>query len=305
MHQGKRISVVLAVYNGENYLAEALASLLAANCLDELIVSDDHSTDATRSIVEAAADPRIQLVCNDAGRGIYGNFNYGLRHATGDVIQLFSHDDIAHPGFLESQVDALLKSDLIGMAYASCHIVGADRTFIRDIDDPGTPDEIAFDHYLGIAARHGALTPSVSTIMLKREVLDTVGYFDPFYRVSGDLELANRVAKSFLIGRNRAMKLDVREHAESCTSNPETQLRFMLEEMGIVDYFREHMSAADFEAAMRDRLRIRGALHGKYLLRRLAAGSFGKFVEGTKALSRVHSPLACFALAIQERASGS
>ncbi|MCS6926809.1 MAG: glycosyltransferase, partial [Candidatus Binatia bacterium] len=66
-----RVSVCLPTYNGERFVAEAIASILAQNFTDfELLVVDDGSTDATREIVRAFPDPRLRLYQNEQRLGI-------------------------------------------------------------------------------------------------------------------------------------------------------------------------------------------------------------------------------------------
>src|SRR5262249_8106446 len=154
------------------------------------------------------------------------NFNRALRATSGQYIQLFSHDDIAHPGFLASQIASLNQDPAIGLAYASCNIIDEQGTLRGKIDDDGTPSVIDFKTYLDISSRHGSLPPAVSCVMVKREVVEAVGLFDERFAVAGDLEFYNRVAERFRIARNRAMLLDVRVHAGSVTFEGSSPLRY-------------------------------------------------------------------------------
>ena len=57
------ISVCIATYNGEKYIGEQIASILKQlNANDEVIISDDGSTDATLSIIKTFQDPRIRVI---------------------------------------------------------------------------------------------------------------------------------------------------------------------------------------------------------------------------------------------------
>jgi len=106
-----RITVLMPVFNGERYLAEAIDSVLAQTFNDfELLILDDGSTDGSRAIAKACPDPRIRLVCNDGNRGLIYSLNRGIALATGEYIARMDADDICLPERLEKQV-ALLDAD--------------------------------------------------------------------------------------------------------------------------------------------------------------------------------------------------
>src|SRR5262249_30708999 len=182
------VSVALPVYNGEKYIEAAVWSLLEQVESCEIIVSDDCSTDNTRQIVRAINSPQLMLIENRERGGQFVNFNRALLATSGQYIQLFSHDDIAHPGFLASQIASLNQDPAIGLAYASCNIIDEQGTLRGKIDDDGTPPVIDFKTYLDISSRHGSLPPAVSCVMVKREVVEAVGLFDERFAVAGDLE---------------------------------------------------------------------------------------------------------------------
>jgi glycosyltransferase involved in cell wall biosynthesis len=99
-----KLSVLLPTYNAAAYLAETLDSLFAQTEPDfELIVLDDHSTDATVDIVRARDDPRLRLHVNAVNLGTPGNINIGLAMARGVYIARMDHDDLALPDRLRLQ----------------------------------------------------------------------------------------------------------------------------------------------------------------------------------------------------------
>ena len=100
------ISVCIATYNGEKFIKEQLKSILfQIGKDDEIIVSDDHSTDATWQLIESIADQRIKLLTNERKSGVTGNFENALHHAMGDYIFLSDQDDV----WLPNKVDVMMK----------------------------------------------------------------------------------------------------------------------------------------------------------------------------------------------------
>ena len=95
-----RVSIGLAVYNGQRYLAEAVDSVLAQTCADlELIVSDNASTDATESIcrARAAGDQRLRYYRNRQNLGAAKNFNRAFALSRGEYFKWMAADDVLAP----------------------------------------------------------------------------------------------------------------------------------------------------------------------------------------------------------------
>lgn len=85
----------MATYNGEKYIGEQLHSILKQlKETDEVIISDDGSTDSTLYIIEALNDPRITLIRNEKEHGYTKNFENALNHSTGDIIFISDQDDV-------------------------------------------------------------------------------------------------------------------------------------------------------------------------------------------------------------------
>jgi glycosyltransferase involved in cell wall biosynthesis len=110
---GPKVSVCLPVYNGSNYLAQAIESVLAQTFSDfELLIANDCSTDDTQKIIEkyASNDARIKHWINEKNLKLFGNYNACIGKATGQYIKLFAHDDLLHPQMLEKMVAVLDKN---------------------------------------------------------------------------------------------------------------------------------------------------------------------------------------------------
>jgi glycosyltransferase involved in cell wall biosynthesis len=104
------LSVVVPVYNGEKYIAEAIDSILQQTGVDfEVIIGDHSSTDNTREIVEKyLSDPRVRIIDTPAGGYVQRSWTNVATYATGTYIKLVCADDIIYPGVLARQV-ALLE----------------------------------------------------------------------------------------------------------------------------------------------------------------------------------------------------
>ena len=100
------ISVLLPVKNMEQYISEAIDSVLSQTYQDfELLVYDDNSTDCTLDVVASYDDPRIKLFSSTAG--FIANLNSGIEQSTGMYIARIDADDIMQHTRLEIQVDIM------------------------------------------------------------------------------------------------------------------------------------------------------------------------------------------------------
>ena len=124
-----RVSVVLATYNGGEYLAEQLDSLLAQTQLpDEIVIVDDASTDATVAILErftARSPVPVELVEREEHSGTWLTFEEGLRRASGEVLVVCDQDDRWLPQKLEVLVRRLSERPDAVMAFSDARLVDA------------------------------------------------------------------------------------------------------------------------------------------------------------------------------------
>ncbi|MEQ1109498.1 glycosyltransferase family 2 protein [Acinetobacter seifertii] len=108
------ISVCLATYNGEKYIVEQLNSILPQlSSTDEVIISDDHSTDETLLLIKSLNDPRIKIITNELGKGYTKNFENAINHSSGDYIFLSDQDDVWVENKVELMMKYLLDFDLV------------------------------------------------------------------------------------------------------------------------------------------------------------------------------------------------
>lgn len=104
----------MATKNGAKYLNEQLDSILVQlRAGDELIISDDGSTDDTISVIQSYADNRVRLFQHQTSKGISGNFETSLQLSRGDFIFLADQDDIWHADKYKVMLQALREYDLV------------------------------------------------------------------------------------------------------------------------------------------------------------------------------------------------
>lgn len=104
------VSVILPVYNGSQYIAEAINSILDQTHENfEIIVLDDGSTDETLALLSSFKDNRISVHTESNNKGIVYQLNKGLTLAKGDMIARMDADDISYPNRFQKQIEFLLN----------------------------------------------------------------------------------------------------------------------------------------------------------------------------------------------------
>ena len=138
-------SVAMATYQGMPYLSKQLASILSQmNAEDEIVISDNGSTDGTYEFLLARAeeDKRICLFLYTDIRGVQANFQNALSHCSGEIIYLADQDDIWLPNRVQT-IHTLFCSDLELLAV---------QTDASVMDQDGTITEESFFRYRNCGA---------------------------------------------------------------------------------------------------------------------------------------------------------
>ncbi|HEC35643.1 MAG TPA: glycosyltransferase [Anaerolineae bacterium] len=190
-----KVSVLMPVYNGERYVAEAIESILAQTFADfEFIIVDDGSTDGTPSILAeyARQDPRIALLTNGANRGLVPTLNRGLKACRGEYIARMDADDISLPERLARQVTCMDQHPEVGVLGTNIAYIDSGGRLLnggRPKDpEPMSPAMVHWSLLWHCAIYH-------PTVMVRRRVLEWTGFaYDPAFRHAEDRDLWTRLA---------------------------------------------------------------------------------------------------------------
>ncbi len=136
-HEARCVTVGIPVFNGENYLAEAIASVLGQKNIDlELIIQDNASTDRTAAICRdfAAQDARVRYFRNPRNLGAAPNYNLAFSTARGTYFKWLAHDDRLTPDYLAATTAVLDARPDTVMCNSVVRYIDADGKFIGNYD---------------------------------------------------------------------------------------------------------------------------------------------------------------------------
>lgn len=235
-----KVSICMPVFNGADFIEEAIESVLNQSFRDfELLIADDHSTDETLQIVKrlAQSDRRIRYWTNSQKIGLFKNYNSCIHQAKGIYIKLFAQDDLLGADALAEQVKIL-------DSHASVALVCSDKDFINELGKPFQPEDleelvrleeqVAKDIPIpGVDVIGACFFPVVnligepSTVMFRREFAGE-GFDESFYHV-GDLDYWFQIllrGEYYRIGKKLCQ---FRRHAASATSRNVKSLLYAID----------------------------------------------------------------------------
>ncbi|MFB3764619.1 MAG: glycosyltransferase family 2 protein [Methanotrichaceae archaeon] len=180
------VSIIMSVYNEENYLKETIDSILNQTFQNfEFIIVDDGSTDDTAKILNEykEADRRIKIVTNQENIGIAGSTNRGIKCAIGKYVAIMDSGDLAHPKRLERQVNFLQSHDDVFILGTQGIWIAEDGRRIGSYRMPLMVDSKA------LYGAGGAIHPS---IMARKALFDIIGFYDEKLVMSQEFDLYMR-----------------------------------------------------------------------------------------------------------------
>lgn len=185
-----RVTVLLAVHNGEPFVREAVVGVLDQTFGDfELLIVDDASTDGTAAVVESFGDTRIRLIRNEHNLGQAPSLNLGLREARGAIVSRLDADDRMLPELVSSQVAALDANPRAALAGAWMRIVDEDgRPYATQ---RGSIRTFAQFVYAILVDRYPWGHPSIA---YRRDVVRELGGYDAQLAPAEDKDLYRRLA---------------------------------------------------------------------------------------------------------------
>ena len=196
----KLVSVIVPVYNVEQYISQAIESVLLQTYTNfELLVINDASPDRSVKICQQFRDPRLRII-SQKNRGLAGARNTGIREAKGDYIAFLDGDDLWLPEKLAQHVQHLAASPQVGVSFSRSQFIDSEGKSLGIYQMPKlteiTPNHLLCRNPIG----------NGSSPVIRREVLAAIKftdnlhrtkedfYFDENFRQSEDIECWLRIA---------------------------------------------------------------------------------------------------------------
>jgi glycosyltransferase involved in cell wall biosynthesis len=276
-----KVSVIVACYNGERFVAHTVRSILGQSFPDfELVLVDDGSTDGTRAILRdlARADPRMRIVEKE-NEGLIATLNRAIAESRGTYIARIDHDDLMRPQRLERQA-AFLDSnpDFVGVG-----------CLLQSIREDGTHVGRPRIRHERLSHDPAAFPPRQQwlygpTPMIRADALREAGGYRPQFVAAEDRDLCWRLGEIGRLERLPEVLVDHRFHATNMSRlRARTQVYSAL--------------LSDLSALARHFREDDGAL----LAGIDVGGDYGPVIEGYRRLLAPHYPVDSYLIFYQMR----
>jgi glycosyltransferase involved in cell wall biosynthesis len=200
------ISVLVTAYNREQYIGEAIESILASTYIDfEVVVVDDCSTDGTVEIVKnyQRLDSRISVYINKKNLGDYPNRNVAASYAKGKYLKYVDSDNYIYPHCLQVMVSCMEQYSEAGLGLCKIHS-----------EDKPLPDSVTtYEAYLEHFCHKPLFTNAPTSAIIRSDCFGALGGFRPI-RHRGDLDLWLRLARNYSVVKIPALLDWDRTHPE-------------------------------------------------------------------------------------------
>lgn len=218
------VSVVMPVYNGSRYLAEAIQSILHQIFLDfEFVIVDDGSTDQTVAIINSFRDKRIVLLQNAINLGNYPCRNIGMEASRGKYICVMDADDVAMPMRLERQYNYMERNPETGIC----------GSFIRNIPSGSCPRFVTDENLLKVAFLCNNYCSHPSLILRKEFLGKFQLSYNEAYVYSADFDFCARGLRHFRIRNIPEILLQYRRHADQISTAKFTEQQMYADQIRI------------------------------------------------------------------------
>ena len=193
-----KVSVVMASYNHEKYVGQAVRSVLDQTYQDfELVITDDCSTDHTAAEIARFTDPRIRLFRSPSNRGQFVATNHCLREATGEYIAVLNSDDVFLPAKLERQVRFLDEHPDVAAVFCQARIIDEQSRTVQGKKTFLCENRSRAEWLNRFFHKDNRLChPSV---LMRRQCHETVGAYNECYAQLADYDLWIRLCLQYEI----------------------------------------------------------------------------------------------------------
>ena len=184
----KKLSVLLPVYNSEKTILKCISSILSSSYSNfELVIVNDGSNDSSKDLIYSLEDDRIKYF-EKMNSGLIDSLNFGVKNCSSEIIMRIDSDDYIKPEKIELQLKEMQFSNSI-LIGTNAYIVDKNDKTIGKTNLPLKHSEIIKSM---LKLQPSLIHPS---IMVFKEVLHKVNYFDERYNHAEDYDLFLRISR--------------------------------------------------------------------------------------------------------------
>lgn len=251
---------MIPVYNREDYIAEAIKSVLVQTYKNfELIIHDDASTDGSLTIIKQFHDHRIRLIHTAKNHGMLGGWNYLLKYGHGKYIKQMGSDDLLFPTCIARQVEALESHPRVALVTCQRQVIG-DRgqhlTTYQFAHHDTLVSGVEHAHWILTTLRENKIGEPCA-VLFRRSLIKRAGMFDTRFSQFADFEYWVRLlAYGDLLYLHEPL-CSFRTHDGSNTTSAIRDGRFISEIFTLIDkFYKDSFFVKTYSLTPTDRRRV-------------------------------------------------
>ena len=183
-----RFSVVIPLYNKENFIVNTLQSVLNQTFSDfEILLINDCSTDDSLKVSQTVEDPRIKRIQHTSNKGLSASRNTGIKSAQSNYIAFLDADDLWKPNFLE-KIDFLITNFPDASLYATKYevLLKGNKIITHDFQIKSFKNYGIIPNYFESNLNQSMYYPSC--LCVRKDVFEDVGYYNEAVNYSEDID---------------------------------------------------------------------------------------------------------------------
>ena len=206
MKLNKKVTVLLSVYNGEDYIKNAIISVLEQTYTDfDLLLMDDGSTDKSAEIIHSFEDDRIKYIKNEQNMGLTKTLNKGLNLTDSEYIIRMDSDDICYPERFEKQIKYMDENKHLVVSGSNVRQFSATGwDYKTNVNTK--PEEIRTELLFNCPLKH----PSV---IMRNSIIKKENYqYSTEHIATEDFGLWRKISEKYDLGNLKNVLMDYRIH---------------------------------------------------------------------------------------------
>lgn len=209
------VSVIVPVYNAEIFIEDTINSVFKQTYKNiEIVIVNDGSSDRTEEIIKKWTEQKKIKYIFQTNKGVSIARNEGVKYSKGNFVAFLDADDVWLPENIERKVEALQKDHNVGLVHANMQVVDHLSYPVGRVKE-GKEGDVLDDLLLW----NGCVIPTPSSILVRKEVFELVGEFDPELSNNADQDFFIRVAAKYKIGKLNEVLGLYRVHEENMHKN--------------------------------------------------------------------------------------
>jgi glycosyltransferase involved in cell wall biosynthesis len=274
-----KMTVVLPVRNGANYLESSIGSVLKQTFPDFVLhVLDDASADSSAAIAQSTGDLRVRYSRNSEPNGLFRTLNRGFAEADSPLVKIWAHDDLMLPNCLERCLHTAEKYPSCGMIYSDffeidSHGARTGKEEIYKAQRERTPELADPEFSAALFFCFGCLPGNISTVMLRRKAWQEVGGFIEGLQQAPDYDMWLRISDRHDVGFISEKLIELRDHPLQLGKAGQKHMTTIREELPIFRQLRRRLGAVlNDRDVMKFWRHHRGRQHAHWIARALLRG---------------------------------